>query len=106
MLGSRAATPVNFPEVDFSAMVRMNPKHLIKRLLLRAGYEVSRAGDGAQPFHSWHYLRHTSRRLEHLASLSIPIFNTSVLEAGAGVGDHSHYYLDRGCQITITEARP
>lgn len=30
----------------------------------------------------------------------------SVLEVGAGIGDHSHYYIDRGCNITITEARP
>jgi len=29
----------------------------------------------------------------------------SVLEIGAGIGDHSHYYMDRGCSITITEAR-
>ena len=29
----------------------------------------------------------------------------SVLEIGAGIGDHSHYYIDRGCKITITEAR-
>jgi cyclopropane fatty-acyl-phospholipid synthase-like methyltransferase len=30
----------------------------------------------------------------------------SVLEIGAGIGDHSHYYMDRDCKITITEARP
>lgn len=30
----------------------------------------------------------------------------TVLEVGAGIGDHSHYYVDRGCRITITEARP
>jgi len=29
-----------------------------------------------------------------------------VLEVGAGVGDLSHFYIDRGCQITITEIRP
>jgi hypothetical protein len=29
----------------------------------------------------------------------------SVLEVGAGIGDHSHYYVDRRCTITITEAR-
>ncbi len=30
----------------------------------------------------------------------------SVLEIGAGIGDHSQYFIDRGCAITITEARP
>jgi hypothetical protein len=56
-------------------------------------------------FHSHHYLRHNARRLEHLASLRIPVAGLSVLEVGAGIGDHSHYYIDRGCSITITEAR-
>lgn len=56
-------------------------------------------------FHSDHYLRHNARRLEHLASLQIPVTGLSVLEVGAGIGDHSHYYIDRGCRVTITEAR-
>jgi hypothetical protein len=57
-------------------------------------------------FHSDHYLRHNARRLEHLASLRIPVTGQKVLEVGAGIGDHSNYYIDRGCPITITEARP
>ncbi len=59
----------------------------------------------AQIFHSDHYLRHNARRLEHLTSLRIPVAGLSVLEVGAGIGDHSHYFIDRGCNITITEAR-
>ena len=63
--------------------------------------------DGAvHAFHSDHYLRHNARRLEHLASLGIPCRGKSVLEVGAGIGDHSHFYLDRKCHVTITEARP
>jgi hypothetical protein len=30
----------------------------------------------------------------------------TVLEVGAGIGDHSHYYIDRECKLTITEGRP
>lgn len=56
-------------------------------------------------FHSNDYLRLNSRRLEHLASLGLPLSGQSVLEVGAGIGDHSHFYLDRGCRITITDAR-
>jgi SAM-dependent methyltransferase len=56
-------------------------------------------------FHSSEYLRMNSRRLEHLASLRLALSGKSVLELGAGIGDHSHYYLDRGCQLTITEVR-
>jgi len=50
-------------------------------------------------------LRHNARRLEHLASLMLPVGGKSVLEVGAGIGDHTNYFLDRECQVTITEAR-
>jgi len=56
-------------------------------------------------FHSSEYLRKNSRCLEHLASLHLSLSGKTVLELGAGIGDHSHYYLDRGCQLTITEVR-
>jgi hypothetical protein len=73
------------------------------------GLEVHRARTAkwTEPyFHSHDYMRHNSRRLEHLASLGITVAGATVLEVGAGIGDHSHYYIDRGCKITITEARP
>jgi FkbM family methyltransferase len=57
-------------------------------------------------FQSDHYMRHNQRRLEHLASLNLGIHNTSVLEVGAGIGDHSSYFVDRGCRMVITEGRP
>ena len=52
-----------------------------------------------------HYQRHNSRRLEHLASLELPLASRRVLEVGAGIGDHTSFFLDRGCEVTITEAR-
>lgn len=75
-------------------------KKVIHSLLHRLGYQVNQ-----YPFHSPPYLRHTARRLEHLASLGISVSDQTVLEVGAGVGDFSHYYLDRGCRVTITDAR-
>lgn len=57
-------------------------------------------------FQGPHYLRHNARRLEHLSSLGLPVREKSVLEVGAGMGDHTHFYLDRGCTVCITEARP
>jgi len=56
-------------------------------------------------FHDHEYLRHNARRQEHLASLALPVAGASVLEVGAGIGDHTHYFLDRGCSVTVTEAR-
>lgn len=56
-------------------------------------------------FHSPEYIRHNSRRFEHLASLRLPLKNSSVLEIGAGIGEHSMFFLDRGCSVTAIEAR-
>lgn len=78
---------------------------LLKQLARKAGVEVSRYSPALENFHSTHYLRHNARRLEHLASLRLPVAGKSVLEVGAGIGDLSHYFLDRGCRVTITEAR-
>ena len=77
-------------------------KNITKYTLGKLGYLKSSPVDN---FHSNHYLCHTARRLEHLASLGIPVSGKSVLEVGAGIGDHSSYYIERGCDITITEVR-
>ena len=58
-----------------------------------------------QQFHSEHYHRHNQKRLEHLASLGIDFNGATVLEVGAGIGDHSEFLLTKNCQLTITEAR-
>ena len=56
-------------------------------------------------FHEWAYLRHNSRRHEHLATLGLDLANKSVLEVGAGIGDHTSFFLDRGCSVLCTEPR-
>jgi 2-polyprenyl-3-methyl-5-hydroxy-6-metoxy-1,4-benzoquinol methylase len=56
-------------------------------------------------FQNPRYARHNARRLEHLASLNLDIRGKSVLELGAGVGDHSLFFLDRGCHVTSIEPR-
>ncbi len=56
-------------------------------------------------FHSDHYLSHNARRLEHLSSLNIPFHGMRVLEVGAGIGDHTSFYVDRGCTVMSTEGR-
>lgn len=57
-------------------------------------------------FRNDEYIRLNSRRLEHLASLNLDLFNQTVLEVGAGIGDLSSFFLDRGCKMTITDGRP
>jgi ubiquinone/menaquinone biosynthesis C-methylase UbiE len=79
---------------------------LAKQVIRKTAFTIVRAHDPVTYFHSNQYLRQTARRLEHLASLRIAVAGMSVLEIGAGIGDLSHFYTDRGCAITITDARP
>ena len=76
-----------------------------RSIIARTGYRIVPRFDPVLHFRSDAYLRHNARRQEHLASLHIPVAGMSVLEVGAGIGDHSHYFLDRGCRVTITETR-
>jgi len=52
------------------------------------------------------YQRHNLARLKHLASLGLNLDGKRVLEIGAGVGDHTLFYLYRGCDILPTDGRP
>src|SRR5690348_6158763 len=61
--------------------------------------------DPKQDFHSDRYLRHNARRLEHLATLNLQLSGRSVLELGAGIGDHTSFFLDRGCTMCATDSR-
>jgi hypothetical protein len=81
-------------------------KKMVRGYIKGTGSKSVSTSDPISRFHSTNYLRHNARRLEHLASLRIRLAGMSVLEVGAGIGDHSHYYIDRDCKITITEARP
>jgi SAM-dependent methyltransferase len=67
-----------------------------------SGEEIEKA---RQTFHNAHYRRHNQRRQEHLASLGLNLRDRRVLEVGAGVGDHTTYFLDRGCTVLSVEPR-
>ena len=51
------------------------------------------------------YQRHNRRRQEHLASLMLPLAGKTILELGAGIGDHTSFFLDRNCTVTVTDVR-
>jgi SAM-dependent methyltransferase len=78
-------------------------RSVLGSLLRRAGL---RRFTPEEAFHSRSYLRHNQRRQEHLASLGLPIAGASVLEVAGGIGDHTSFFLDRGCIVVSTEARP
>jgi hypothetical protein len=78
-------------------------KHSLRSVVAR---RAESSIDPISEFHSWDYLRHNQRRQEHLASLGLPIAERSVIETGAGIGDHTTFFLDRGCRVVTTEGRP
>jgi hypothetical protein len=75
-----------------------------RELIHSARSRVHRSNPVAE-FRSWHYQRHNQRRLEHLASLGLPLNDRTVIEVGAGIGDHTSFFLDRGCSVISTEGR-
>jgi 2-polyprenyl-3-methyl-5-hydroxy-6-metoxy-1,4-benzoquinol methylase len=77
----------------------------MRKLLKPLGFELRSIHSPEHAFRSDDYLRHNARRLEHLASLGLELGDRTVLEVGAGIGDHTSFYLDRGCRVTITEPR-
>lgn len=62
--------------------------------------------DPRASFWTEHYLRHDMRRLEHLASLGFDFAGRSVLELGAGIGDLTSFFVDRGARVVTTEGDP
>ena len=56
-------------------------------------------------FRTEHYLWINARRLEHLATLGLPLRGTRVLELGAGIGDLTSFFLDRDCTVLALEGR-
>lgn len=56
-------------------------------------------------FHEPGYLAHNKARLDHLASLNLTLSHLNVLELGAGIGDHTQFFLDQDCEVTVSDGR-
>jgi 2-polyprenyl-3-methyl-5-hydroxy-6-metoxy-1,4-benzoquinol methylase len=56
-------------------------------------------------FFSTHYQDHNCARLTHLATLGLPLDNRVVLDVGSGPGDHTGFYLERGCGVFAIDGR-
>ncbi|MCP8305470.1 MAG: methyltransferase domain-containing protein, partial [archaeon] len=84
-------------------------KRLIRKTFNLIGLDIVRLSKSPvspkDAFLSYHYQRHNQRRLEHLASLGLNIAGSAVLEVGAGIGDHTSFFIDRGCQIVTSDGR-
>jgi FkbM family methyltransferase len=62
-------------------------------------------GSALMNFYSEHYQAHNRARLEHLASLGLRLQHRTVLELGSGPGDHTLFYLQRGCRVSAIDGR-
>jgi len=79
---------------------------LASKGLLRLSTLAHPQSPSADHFTTLHYQRHNQRRQEHLATLGLPLHGRSVFEVGAGIGDHTTFFLDRGCTVVSSDARP
>ena len=52
-----------------------------------------------------HYQWHNISKFQHLESLGLDLNNKSVLEFGAGIGDHTIYWLIKNCKVLPTDSR-
>jgi hypothetical protein len=81
-------------------------KKSIKKIFNSLGFDLVRISQKPNyVFLSSHYHRHNQRRLEHLASLRLDLANSTILEVGAGIGDHTNFFIDRGCQVVTSDGR-
>lgn len=71
----------------------------------RKGLGVLRNWKMYAEFFSPAYQQHNIARLQHLHSLGLDLAGKSVLDVGAGVGDHSLFYLHRNCRVVAVEGR-
>lgn len=58
------------------------------------------------PFNNLHYQKHNIARLNHLDKLGFDFNQKTVLEFGAGTGDHTYYLLIKGAKVFATDGRP
>lgn len=74
--------------------------------LLWRGRKVAASWKLYAEFLSPAYQQHNIARLQHLESLGLDLDRKSVLELGAGVGDHTVFYLHRNCSVLSVDGRP
>lgn len=86
---------------------RMSPFAAFVRSRASSALQVALSlGGPERAFRIDSYIRHNQRRQEHLATLGLRLAGRTVLEVGAGIGDHTSFFLDRGCTMTVTDGRP
>src|SRR5262245_54746689 len=69
------------------------------------GAEPLPVGGGVECFDTPAALAINRARLEHLASLGLPLAGKRVLDAGCGVGHLAQFFRERGCEVVCVDGR-
>jgi FkbM family methyltransferase len=69
------------------------------------GSAVNFVAGGVEVFDTPESLAINRARMEHLATLGIPLEGKSVLDVGCGVGHLSVFFAERGCRVVCLDAR-
>lgn len=76
------------------------------RLASRLRRRQRGSGDGDVPLFDQPFYREiTEARLDHLASLDLPVDGRSVIDVGAGIGRLSEFFAQRGCDVLCVDGR-
>jgi len=79
--------------------------HYNASVLTRINEAIFRRTHRYWPFLESNALAINAARLNHLASLHLPLEGKSVLEVGAGIGLLTGFFEERGCRVLSTDAR-
>jgi SAM-dependent methyltransferase len=63
-------------------------------------------GGGLETFDQPAYNEINQARLNHLASLDLPLTKKRVIDIGCGVGHLAQFFVERGCEVVCVDGRP
>ncbi len=63
------------------------------------------SGGGVETFDQFESIEINRARMEHLASLNLPIEGKRVLDVGCGVGHLAQFFVSKGCEVLCVDAR-
>jgi SAM-dependent methyltransferase len=104
-MASTAVKPGNTENVNSSRRMVLLTTVARKLALWKQEFAVLRDRKIYADFSSPAYQQNNISRLQHLESLGLDLAQKNVLELGAGIGDHSLFYLYRNSRVLAVEGR-
>ena len=91
----------------FSRRAARAPLRTIRRVgrAVRGASSASEPSGGVPLFDQPFYEDITAARLDHLATLDLPLAGRSVIDVGSGIGRLSEFFVERGCDVLCVDGR-